>query len=52
MLGLRGEAQDAPRALALAQSSHATAVELGMSELESAVLSLTRFGQEVGMTGS
>jgi hypothetical protein len=29
-----------------------TAVELGMSELERAALPLTRFGQELGMTGS
>jgi hypothetical protein len=52
MLALRGEAQDASRALALAESARVTAAELGMSELESAVLPLTRFGQELGMTGS
>jgi tetratricopeptide (TPR) repeat protein len=52
MLALRDEAQDAPRTLALAESARVTAVELGMSELESAVLPLTRFGQELGVTGS
>lgn len=51
-LALHGQAQDAPRTLALAESARATAVELGMSELESAVLPLTRLGQELGMTGS
>jgi hypothetical protein len=52
MLALRGDAQDAPRTLALAESARVTAVELGMGELERAVLPLTRFGQELGMTGS
>jgi tetratricopeptide (TPR) repeat protein len=51
-LAQHGEARDASRTLALAESARATAVELGMSELESAVLPLTRFGQELGMTGS
>jgi hypothetical protein len=52
MLAARGAAQDVPRMRALAEAARATAAELGMSELESAVLPLTRFGQELGMTGS
>jgi DNA-binding SARP family transcriptional activator/tetratricopeptide (TPR) repeat protein len=52
MLAQRGEAKDTQRSLALAESARVTAVELGMSELESAVLPLTRLGQELGMTGS
>jgi hypothetical protein len=51
-LALHGEAQDVPRTFALAESARVTAVELGMSELESAVLPLTRFGQELSMTAS
>jgi DNA-binding SARP family transcriptional activator/tetratricopeptide (TPR) repeat protein len=52
MLALRGETGDARRTLALAESARATAVELGMSELERAVLPLTRFGHELSVTGS
>jgi tetratricopeptide (TPR) repeat protein len=52
MLAQRGEVKDVQRSLALAESARVMAVELGMSELESAVLPLTRLGQELGMTGS
>jgi DNA-binding SARP family transcriptional activator/tetratricopeptide (TPR) repeat protein len=52
MLARRDGRGDARRVLELAESARVTAADLGMRGLESAVLPLTRLGQERGLTGA